>query len=128
MIDENDYKLGIAWQDIQHRRIINLISDISNNPHIDYKFIFDELDFYTKDHFETEELYMRESNYEKAESHIEEHNNFIVKLAEIMQKCFADNELHSSLSSFLNEWFTNHILVVDKELAVFLLNYRRDYS
>lgn len=127
MNDENDYKLGIAWQDIQHRRIIEIISEINNNSHVDYMSIFAELTFYTKDHFDTEEQYMREFAYDKNESHIvEEHKAFVKKIGEISRKCLVDNDLHSSLSSFLKDWLLNHILVVDKELAAFLLKYERN--
>ncbi len=126
MNDENNYKLGIIWQDVQHRRIIEIIKKINSNPHVDYMSIFAELTIYTKDHFDTEEQYMRDFAYDKTEAHIEEHKDFVKKIGEISKKCIVDNDLHSGLSSFLKDWLLNHILVVDKELADFLLKYEHN--
>ena len=126
MTSEKDYKLGIAWQDIQHRRIIEIISEINSNQHVDYMSLFAELTFYAKDHFDTEEQYMCELVYDKTESHIEEHKAFVKKIVEISKRCIVDDDLHSDLSSFLKDWLLNHILVVDKELAVFLLKFEHN--
>ncbi len=121
MNNEIDYKLGIIWQDVQHRRIVKMLKELNSNPHVDYKSIFAQLTFYIEDNFDTEEQYMREFAYDKTESHIEEHKAFANKIYGITKACFTDSDLHSTLSSYLNDWIHNHILVVDKELAVFLL-------
>lgn len=128
MINENDYKLGIIWQDIQHRRIIEIINNISRNAHVAYKYVFDELNFYIKDHFNTEEQYMLESAYDRTEEHIGEHKAFIKKIDELSTKCLEDYDSHTRLSSFLSDWFLNHIFVVDKHLADFLLKYEHNYD
>jgi hemerythrin-like metal-binding protein len=126
MNDGTDYKLGIIWQDVQHRRIIEIIKKINANQFIDYKNILDQLTFYVEDHFDTEEQYMHEVAYDKTESHIEEHKTFKNKFDELSKSYFIDNNFRLTLSSFLNDWFHNHVLVVDKELAVFLLKYERN--
>ncbi len=126
MNNEKDFKLGIAWQDFQHQRIIEIINEINSTPHVDYMSILAELTFYAKGHFDTEEQYMHEYAYDKTESHIEEHRAFVKKIVEISMKCLVGNELHLNLSSFLKNWFLNHILIVDKELAVFLLKYEHN--
>ncbi len=59
--------------------------------------------------------------YDKTESHIKEHKTFIDKCDEITKTCLADEDFISTMSSYLHDWFHNHILVVDRELAVFLL-------
>jgi hemerythrin-like metal-binding protein len=121
MNDEIGYKLGIIWQDVQHRRIVEIIKKLNTNQNVDYKIIFDQLVFYIEDHFDTEEQYMREFAYDKTESHIEEHKTFRNRIFGVTNACFSYNAFHSSISLYLDEWFRNHILVVDKELAVFLL-------
>jgi hemerythrin len=121
MNDVDDYKLGIIWQDVQHRRIVEIIKEFNSNPQIDYQSIQAQLMFYAKDHFDTEEQYMREFAYDKTESHIKEHKTFIDKCDEITKTCLADEDLISTMSSYLHDWFHNHILVVDRELAVSLL-------
>ncbi len=121
MNDEIDYKLGIIWQGVQHRRIVEIIKEINTNQNVDYKNIFGQLTFYIADHFDTEEHYMREFTYDKTESHIEQHKTFKNKFDELTKSCLIDNNFLLTLSSFLNDWFLKHILVVDKKLAVFLL-------
>jgi len=125
MNDEIDYKLGIIWQDIQHRRIVEITKELNTNQNVDYKSIFDQLTFYIEDHFNTEEQYMRKFAYDKIESHIEEHKTFKNKFDELAKSFFIDDNFILTLSSFLNYWLPEHILVVDKELAAFLLKCER---
>ena len=120
MNDVDDSKLGIIWQDVQHRRIVEVIKELNSNPQIDYQSIQTQLVFYAEDHFDTEEQYMHRFAYDKTESHIKEHKTFIDKCDEITKKCFVDEDLISNMSSYLYDWFLNHILVVDREFAVFL--------
>jgi hemerythrin len=58
MNDVYDYKLGIIWQDVQHRRIVEIIKELNSNPEVDYQSIQAQLMFYVEDHFDTEEQYM----------------------------------------------------------------------
>lgn len=123
MNHEIGYKLGIIWQDIQHRRLVKIIKEISRGLHVNFDSIFNQLTYYIEDHFDTEEQYMREYGYDKIDSHTNEHNDFKKKFKEITESCFTDNSFNTTISSFLNEWFLKHILDADNELAVFLLKY-----
>ncbi len=126
MNDIDDYKLGIIWQDVQHRRIVKIIKELNGNPQIDYQSIQAQLMFYAKDHFDTEERYMRRFAYDRTESHIKEHKTFISKCDEITKTSLVNEDLISTMSSYLHDWFLNHILVVDRELAIFLLTRGHD--
>lgn len=128
MSDDIDYKLGIIWQDIQHRRMVNIIKELNSSPHVDYNSIFNQLHYYIEDHFDTEEEYMREYGYDKIESHIKEHEDFKNKFEEITEAGFTDDVLNTNVSSLLNEWFLKHELEVDNELAVFLLKHEHNYA
>jgi len=55
MNDEIGYKLGIIWQDVQHRRIVKIIKEISSGLHVNFDSIFNQLTYYIEDHFDTEE-------------------------------------------------------------------------
>ncbi len=123
MNDEIGYKLGIIWQDVQHRRIVKIIKEVNSSSHVNYESIFNQLTYYIEDHFDTEEQYMHEYGYGKIVSHIKEHNDFKNKFKEIIEVCFADESFSITISSFLDEWFHKHIFEVDNELAVFLLKY-----
>ena len=123
MNDEIDYKLGIIWQDVQHRRIAKIIKEVNSSSHVNYESIISQLTYYIEDHFDTEEQYMREYGYDKIVSHINEHKDFKNKFKEIIEACFTDESFNITISSFLNEWFYRHISEVDNELAVFLLKH-----
>ncbi|MBT5305927.1 MAG: hemerythrin family protein [Candidatus Scalindua sp.] len=103
-----------------------MIKELNSSPHVDYVSIINQLRYYIKDHFDTEEEYMREYGYGKIESHIKEHNDFENKFKEIMETSFIDDAFITTLLSLLNEWFLKHILEVDKELAVFLLKHEHN--
>jgi hemerythrin-like metal-binding protein len=126
MNEEIDHKLGIIWQDVQHRRIVKIINEINSGLHVNFDSIFNQLTYYIEDHFETEEQYMHEYDYDKIDSHSKEHKDFKNKFKEISEACFADDSLNTTISSFLNEWFHKHIFEVDNELAVFLLKHEPD--
>ncbi len=121
MNDLINYKLGIIWQDVQHRRIAAIIKVINSSSHINYGSIFNQLVYYIEDHFDTEEQYMLKYGYNKIVSHIKEHKDFNNKFRELINVYFADESLGITISSFLNEWFDKHIFEIDNELAVFLL-------
>ena len=126
MNDEISYKLGIIWQDVQHRRIVEIIKEINSGLHVDYDSIFNQLTYYIEDHFDTKEQYMLEYGYDKIDSHAKEHKDFKNKFKEITEACLKDDTFNTTISSFLNEWFLKHIFQVDNELAIFLLNYEPD--
>jgi hemerythrin len=123
MNDEIGYKLGIIWQDVQHRRIVKIIKEINSGLHVNFDSIINQLTYYIVDHFDTEEQYMREYGYDKIDSHTKEHNDFKNKFKTIAEACITDDSFNTTISSFLNEWFLKHICGVDNELAVFLLKY-----
>ena len=127
MNNEINYKLGIIWLDVQHRRIVEIIKALNSNSHVDYSSIFAQLRFIIEDHFDIEEQFMSERGYDKTESHIEEHNAFVYKIDEVTNLYFIDDDLRSIMLSFLNEWYYNHILEVDNEFAAFLLMHEHSY-
>ncbi len=128
MNDEIGYKLGITWQDVQHRRIVKIIKEINSDSYVNADSIFNQLTYYIEDHFYTEEQYMREYGYDKIDSHAKEHRDFKNKFKKINEACFTDDSFNTTISSFLNEWFLKHIFEVDNELAVFLLKYEPGYA
>ncbi len=126
MTDEIDYKLGIIWMDVQHRRIAKIIKEVNSSSRINYMSIFNQLTYYIEDHFDTEEQYMIEYGYDKIDSHIKKHNEFKNKFKDLINVYFADESFCITISSFLNEWFHTHVFEVDNELATFLLKCEHD--
>ncbi len=110
----------IIWQDTQHQLLFELIDQLKENQ-ID-PGIFAKLNSYAENHFSLEEEYMRVLNYPDAEEHIEAHNKFRTEL-EIMvaEQHTYDENLRRSLSLFLTEWLTRHVLGIDKDFERFVM-------
>ena len=107
--------------DHQHQKLINLINELyvaymDKDDSFKPEKIIDELAEYALSHFETEEKYFEEFEFEGAEEHIAAHNDFIDQIKEF-QTSYKRNKniLTLQIFSFLQRWLTNHILGMDKK-------------
>jgi len=110
----------LIWQDTQHQELFKLI-DLLKSESLSSD-IFRRLDNYAENHFLLEEEYMSLLNYPDIENHIQAHNSFRKELSELVRtNSELDKETKKSISLFLSEWLTRHILRVDKKLEQFVL-------
>lgn len=120
---KKSYELKIPELDMQHRRLVGLINELSDAmmmrkgqrtlPHI-----LDELSEYVNLHFASEEKVMEEFKYPGTEEHVQEHQEFIKKVLEFKEVYSQDHELDTKeLLDFLCDWLKNHIVVCDKAIA-----------
>jgi len=111
----------IIWQDAQHQELFKLIDQLKSEALS--SDIFRRLDNYAENHFLLEEEYMSQLNYPDMASHILAHNSFRKELKEMVRTQGEFNEeTKNSISIFLTEWLTRHILRVDKKLEQFVLD------
>lgn len=122
------YKLGIEKVDIQHQKLVELISDllelvILENNHQKIEDILNELIKYTEYHFAEEEKLMIELNFPNFEVHKKIHQSFVEKINEFYAK-YSRGEiaLEIQILNYLKTWLINHILITDKEFANFYIN------
>ena len=118
---QEEYALGIAEIDNQHRKIIEMInrlfkmaSELTDDKIL--KDILMELSDYATYHFETEENYFKKFDYPGAAEHIAVHDQFrerIAELKKILDKGETEKVLFS-LSTFLQNWWIWHINHVDR--------------
>ena len=123
---KEEYSVGIDEIDEQHQHLLNLINmlldarkNILNKK--DLKNLFIEFMNYSQYHFETEEKYFNDSEFEnhhKAEHSI--YTNHIMKLAILFLK--NDEKVDASLLFFLLKWLKKHILITDRETFGALIN------
>ena len=110
---------GVKEIDAQHKKLVGLINDIviqaeSSDPSKVLSVALDEIYKYSVYHFEIEEKFMKQINFEMFDEHKREHISFIRKFSDL---CIADHELKSDeVVSFLKKWLLNHILTSDMEL------------
>ncbi len=123
---QDEYGVGLLEIDQQHRLLINLINDLYMAIHEDKSTeatadFLTRLKEYTLMHFATEKEIMRGNNYPGLDDHLSQHNEMILKLAEVESKHACGKfGLCSELIIFLREWLTKHICESDKALAMYI--------
>lgn len=120
MVWNESYSVGVKELDQQHQKIfgiINRLYEIMESPDIarELPSIIDECIEYSNYHFETEEKYFRQFDYEEAEQHVQIHDDYRRHTAE-----FLANYQKSSVSfsfgilDYLEKWWMDHINKLDK--------------
>ncbi len=114
----------LIWQDTQHQVLFELIDELkSDSVSIE---IFTKLTNFAVSHFDLEEAYMLQLNYPKIDQHIAAHNRFRTELEVMMQNpAEFDIQMRETISTFLREWLSRHILGIDKDLEAFILSSSR---
>jgi len=118
---EDKYSVGVLEIDNQHKRMFTVINElldaINENKQEEHLIsIIDTLLQYKKFHFETEEKYFKEFNYDGAEEHIQKHKEFAKKLNELRDKHPSFNiEFAFELVDFLENWLTGHLMTIDQK-------------
>lgn len=123
---KDEYCIGIEEIDNQHRKLFEigrrvsgmLFSNDASYSNEDIIKIIIELKEYTEFHFQTEELYMRNSGYVHFETHLIEHIQLIEKVRRMEEK-YSETLSKDTLMELINliyDWITVHILKNDKKL------------
>ena len=122
MIEWDDtYSVGISIIDEEHKKLIGIINKVivakqhNNNPE-EMLEILNEMIKYAKEHFKTEETYMRKFNYPEYQYHKEEHNDFSFKVIAYHNRVIdGDYQIANQILEYLKRWFVNHIQKTDRK-------------
>ncbi len=123
----DSFATGVERFDSDHRRIVEMIAELYTGitGGADKKKIertITELISYTKYHFTNEEEHMRLHDFPKRAEHRIEHEDFKLKLAEMQKKLEqGDREVPRQLYTLLRDWFSHHIMEVDRQYGSFFL-------
>ena len=115
---------GISIIDAQHKVLINKLNKLNSSikalNNSELNILLDELLEYTFYHFETEEDYFEEYNYENKEAHVKEHDGFRKYLKKLLKVDIKnDTNLQNELLNFLKNWVEHHIKDVDMKYVEF---------
>ena len=116
-----DYSVQVEEIDNQHKKLVEMLNELYvafMHKEQDKKVeeIITRMVDYTIYHFDTEETYFQELNYEDADEHIAEHEDFKNKLAEFQEKLKKNKSaLAIETINFLRGWLVNHIGKNDKK-------------
>lgn len=121
----NDYVLGIAEIDDQHRALVGMINALDASTHAEYsadnmRRMLDELNAYVRDHFAFEERLMAGGGCspELVTRHCGEHAYFRSVLRDLTTD-FENGRsgITVTLIEYLVHWLLHHIVVVDRAMA-----------
>ena len=123
---KDEYSVGIAQLDDDHRKLLNLINQFQTAVH--YKTgeeferrIMEELIDYTRTHFRREEELMQRYGYPELGPHRAEHAEMISRVENMVQKYKDEGyESFAGVADYLRDWLINHINGTDQGYSAFL--------
>ncbi|MGV8162128.1 MAG: bacteriohemerythrin [Candidatus Nanoarchaeia archaeon] len=116
-----EYSVNVIEIDNQHKTFLNILNKLytsiaNSSQDTQLTALLEELIAYTKTHFETEERYFDEFNYEFSEEHKLEH---IKILDQINAFKIAHNKKQKDITveliDFLEDWLITHLSEQDKK-------------
>lgn len=118
---KDEYDLGIASIDTQHRKIIGIINGLArsmeqDDSSEDVARAIEEMRRYAEDHLSYEERLFDECGYAGTDDHRREHDTFRETIEEFCERAKAHNNpiVAIELLGYLEEWLLEHILVSDR--------------
>ncbi len=123
VIWQDSYSIGIDTIDTQHKQLFDIMNKIyvASEDDSDIAVImplFDQLQDYTKYHFDEEEQFFTTLSQSNIEQHKSEHQFFIDELEKIKQQSLRIGTISLELLYFLNDWLVNHIQAEDPKYII----------
>lgn len=115
-----EYSVGIKEIDDQHKKLVDMITTLekaitANDTKSLLLQVISKLAEYTVYHFDTEERYFDQFNYEHTKEHKAQHKELVDKVVEIKTKVNTDEiTLSFELIDYLEDWLIEHIMGADK--------------
>jgi hemerythrin len=126
LVWNDTYSLGIASIDEQHKKILDMINELSlslinKEDESRQVLVLLKLTSYTISHFRHEENIFDKYNYEETDEHKESHKKLIERVDDFQTRLTENKEdIGEELLGFLITWLLNHILLMDKRYMPFM--------
>lgn len=121
----DEFAVNVGAIDNQHKRLFEMINSlhdamINNKGPAAHIPIINDMVAYAKNHFDTEERYMRQYGYPALAGHKREHDLFTEKALELKARVDrAGFVLTLEVLNFLKMWLQDHILGTDQKYSGF---------
>ena len=122
------YCTGVDFIDREHMRLFEILADLNELNQKEYASdrydaivdVIEELKDYTVKHFQDEERYMQDIQYEGLAVQKNLHQSFIDKMDSINLDDMDENQqvYIDVLIDFLANWLINHIMKMDQKIPV----------
>lgn len=121
-----EYAMGDQEVDSQHRQLFVLLDRLYEAVCIGegqsaVGGVLEELLAYTREHFHSEEVVMREIGYPALQQHQQEHERLLSEVRHQLETFRRGERIVSiELLEFMNNWLGNHILKSDRLVSDFI--------
>lgn len=115
------YNIGVKEVDNQHQKLIDIMNELcdavdSGKEGFVIEKVLNDLKEYAVEHFDLEEKYFDQFDYEKADEHKGQHKAFCKKISDLIDLMMNEGESVSNETiSFIADWFVNHTQTSDRE-------------
>ena len=121
------FETGNSTIDEQHKYIIEALSGLnaSKLPKAELFQLFMDILAYLSVHFETEEQYMKDTNYPEYEIHKANHDKVLEGTKNILTKNAGNNTVSEICSEYVNyvqNWFLDHYSNEDVKMVEYFKN------
>lgn len=122
------YSVGHPEMDAQHRKLLGLCEAAERCAPFDdskgyetFHLVLNELFLYADSHFTAEEKLLAEFGYPDLETHKDEHERWLDRLADLLVESLDGPPDCDRLRRFLRTWWRQHILGSDMRYREYLL-------
>ncbi len=115
----DEFSVGVAKIDEQHRRLVDMINKLISDPHANSRSetvsdVLGEMTDYAKMHFSDEEKLMDQYGYPQLAEQVKEHRAFQEDTAKFCTAAAVHvDRVPEMLLEHLSQWLVHHILEVD---------------
>ena len=125
---DDSWNTGIPAIDQQHRKLVNLVNDLSDAMRVGkskdvLEDVLTVLVNYTKTHFSSEERLMVQADYADLPAHKKQHQEFIERVDTYAEKVkMGSTAVSVQMLSYLSSWIIDHIRGVDAKYVPAMKN------
>jgi hemerythrin len=128
LVWDNSFSVNFEVIDNQHKGLVDMVNDLiracnKNKAVKDILFIktIRKAVEYAHIHFATEEKYLQQVNFPDFAAHKKEHEAFVSEVVKQLKSFEKNQNDPVVLVDFLKNWLFNHIALVDKKYAPYLV-------